>query len=395
MHDELSVRQQAIRLRLAGERIEHICRSLQRSEAWLHKWWQRYLASGPEGLYDRSRANQHVVNRTPAHIERAVVSIRRRLAARATPQTRYRLVGAATIREELRALGYAPVPALRTIEEIVARAGLTCPPLRFARRLAQTDYPGPQARDSNELHQVDGVGPRYLKSDKPRYYFFTCKDAFDQAIYMELATNREMDTVLRFLVHAWQHLGLPEQVQFDNGREFCGWGRAARWLSRVIRLCLRLEVEPVFIPMGQPQRNGSIENFNGWFQPLLLGHQWRRPADVRRELRRVIATTNEQHVRPQLGYKTSAQYRRGKRLRKLPTKFSVDGQKLPLAAGKVTFIRLVSAQGHLEVLSQRFKVGKRLKFRYVKATIDTQNQVLKIYHKGRLIQRFAYKLHKD
>ena len=255
---------------------ENICRTLKRSKPWSHKWWKRYLALGPEGLYDLTRANQRVVNRTPPHIERAVISIRRRLAARATPQTRYSKVGAAQIRAELEALGYSPLPSLRTIERIVARAGLTCPPLRLAARLARSEYPSPRAQDSNQVHQVDVVGPRYLKGDSTRYYFLVCKDIFDQSVYLEFVHSRKMDVVLDFLVHAWQHLGLPEKVQFDNGREFCGFGYAARYLSRVIRLCLRLGIEPVFIPEGMPRRNGSVENFNGWFQPLLLQKPFRR-----------------------------------------------------------------------------------------------------------------------
>jgi len=113
------------------------------------------------------------------------------------------------------------------------------------------------------VHQVDVVRPRYLKGDKTPYYFLICKDAFDQAIYLELVKGCSMDGVLTFLIHARQHLGLPEKAQFDNGREFCGFGYSARSLSRVIRLCLRLEVEPLFIPPGKPQRNGSVENFNG------------------------------------------------------------------------------------------------------------------------------------
>ena len=159
MHNELADRQQAIRLRLAGESIDSICHTLKRTKPWFHKWWQRYLTSGPEGLYDLTRANRQVVNRTPPHIERAVLSIRRRLAARATPETRYTLLGAATIRRELEMLGLSPVPTTRTIERILERAGLSCPPLQLAPRLAQTDYPGPQARATNQLHQVDVVGP--------------------------------------------------------------------------------------------------------------------------------------------------------------------------------------------------------------------------------------------
>jgi transposase InsO family protein len=190
-----------------------------------------------------------------------------------------------------------------------------------------------------------------------------CKDIFDQSIYIEFVDSRKMDLVLDFLVHAWQHLGLPEQVQFDNAREFCGFGHVARFLSRVIRLCLRLAVEPVFIPKGKPQCNGSVENFNGWFQPLLLSRPFCRPCDVRRELRRLITTVNEQHVYVKLGGRTAVQYRRSKQLRKLPADFTVEG-KLTITVGKVTFIRLVSAQGTVRVLGQSFKVGKRLKYQY-------------------------------
>jgi transposase InsO family protein len=393
MKDELSVRQTAIRLRLAGESVESICRTLKRSKTWFHKWWQRYLESGPEGLYDLTRGHCQVVNRTPPHIERAVISIRRRLAARATPQTRYSQIGAAQIRAELEALGSSPLPCLRTIERIVARAGLSCPPLRLASRIAGNQYPGPQARDSNHVHQVDVVGPRYLKGSSTRYYFLVCKDVFDQSIYVEFVDSRKMDLVLEFLVHAWQQLGLPEKVQFDNGREFCGFGHAARFLSRVIRLGLRLEVEPVFIPKAKPQRNGSVENFNGWFQPLLLNRPFRRPGDVRRELRRLMTTVNEQHVHLKLGGRTATQYRRGKRLRKLPANFTIE-QKLPVTAGKVTFIRLVSVQGTVNILEQSFKVGKRLKFQYVKVTIYTKYQRLKVYHQGKLVKEFPYPLSK-
>jgi hypothetical protein len=255
MGNELSDRQAAIRLRLAGESITNICDTLKRSESWFPKWWKRYLALGPEGLYDLTRANQRVVNRTPPHIERAVISTRRRLAARATPQTRYSRVGASQIRAELEALGYLPLPGLRTIERIVARAGLTCPPLRLSPQLARSEYPGPRAQDTKQMHQVDGVGPRYLKGASTRYYFLVCKDVFDQSVYLEFVNNRKMDTVLAFLVRAWQHLGLPEKVQFDNGREFCGFGKRARYFSRVIRLCLRLGVETCV----HPPRNGATQ----------------------------------------------------------------------------------------------------------------------------------------
>ena len=60
--------------------------------------------------------------------------------------------------------------------------------------------------------------------------------------------------------------------------------------------------------------------------------------------------------------------------------------------GKVTFIRLVSAEGNINILEQKFKIGKRLKFQYVKATLYTKHQTLKVYLKRRLVKQFDYKL---
>jgi hypothetical protein len=92
MNNELTDRQFAIQWRLADEPVEAICHRLKRSEKWFHKWWQRYVAEGPDGLYDLSRAPQTVVDRIPPHVERTIVSIRRRLEAHATPETRYQRI---------------------------------------------------------------------------------------------------------------------------------------------------------------------------------------------------------------------------------------------------------------------------------------------------------------
>jgi hypothetical protein len=106
-----------------------------------------------------------------------------------------------------------------------------------------------------------------------------------------------------------------------------------------------------------------------------------------------MPTVNEHHVHAHLGHRTAVQHRDSKRLRKLPADCQLhQHKKLPLSVGKVSFIRLVSAKGTFNILSQQFKVGKHLKFQYVKATLYTKRQVLKIYHKGRLIKQFDYKL---
>jgi putative transposase len=394
MSDELTARHRAITLRLAGRPVKSICDALGRTRAWFHKWWRRYLESGTEGLYDLTRAN-HRAQRIPPELERTILSIRRRLQAHAAPATRYSLVGAHAIRAELKALDVRPLPAARTIERVLQRNGLTAPRVRLAPLLPRQEYPGPQARASNQLHQVDLVGPIYLKGSGRRYYIWVGKDAFDGAVCLRLAYSRRMDEVLWFLGECWKDLGRPARVQLDNARELCGWGASARYLSRVIRLCLRFGVEPVFIPEGEPQFNGGVENFNGWFQPRLFQRRFTRPGDLRRELARLQGAVNAQHVHPRLGGLTPEQHRRGLRLSKLPASFVVPTGRLPLAEGRVTFIRRVSPTGTVTVLSQSFRVGKRHRGLYLRLVVDTGRGRLTAYLNGRVLRRWPYKLFND
>jgi Homeodomain-like domain len=277
MNDDLSARQRAVSLRLGGRSVPEICRVLGRSEAWFHNWWRRYLEFGAEGLYELTRANHHVATRIPPELERALLSVRRRLEAPTGPGSRYRLTGASAILAELQALHVHPLPSLRTIDRVLQRNGITLPRLRRPRLLPRQVYPTPQADQSNELHEVDLVGPIYLKGRRQRYYIWVCKDAFDGAVCLRLAHSRRMDEVLAFLGECWKTLGRPRQIQFDNAREIVGWGRSARSLSRVIRLCLYFGIVALFIPPGEPQYHGSAENFNGSYVtvPSLSG---RRPA---------------------------------------------------------------------------------------------------------------------
>ncbi|HKB37553.1 MAG TPA: integrase core domain-containing protein [Gemmataceae bacterium] len=155
---------------------------------------------------------------------------------------------------------------------------------------------------------------------------------------------------------------------------------------------LRFGVSPVFIPEGEPQFNGSAENFNGWFQEPLFQHHFRRPGDLRREPTRLQEAVNTQHVHPRLGGQTPAQHRRGLRLQKLPASFVVPTGRLPLAEGRVPFLRRVSWAGTVTVRSQSFRVGKRHRGLYLRLVVDTGRGCLTAYLNGRILQRWPYKL---
>ena len=389
MNNELADRQQAIKLRLAGRSVEEICQMLGYSRKWFHLWWRRYRSQGPNGLFDLTRSNVQSRRISP-ELERTIVGVRRRLVSQTHPETRYSLIGASSIVAELQVLHIHPLPSVRTVERVLERNGETVPKVHLAPYLARSTYPKPQANYSNQLHQVDAVGPLYLKGNRQRYYIFTCKDVYDGAVYQKLYRSRKMEVILDFLGECWKHLGIPEQVQFDNAREVVGWGPAARYLSRVLRLCLRFGVEPLLIPPGQSQHNGSIENYNGWFQVRLFQRHYSRVSAFRCELHRLQETVNTQHTQPRLGGLTPAQHRRHIKIRKLPPNYVVPTEPLQIAAGHITFFRQVTAHGNVHLLSQTFYVGKRVKGEYVKVQLDTKRAQLTVYRQGRIFKRWPY-----
>ena len=187
MSAEFYLRQRAVRQRLAGKPVTFICRQLERSRDWFYKWWQRYQEQGADGLRDRSCAPKTSPGQLPTEVKQAVVAIRDRLVRRHGSRDRYRLAGAATIRHELESLGYCPLPSLRAIGRVLQQTDRTSPAFGLQPTRPIAAYPGPKATRSNHVHQLDLVGPRYLKGRRSRYYFLVYKDVYDQAVYVVAA----------------------------------------------------------------------------------------------------------------------------------------------------------------------------------------------------------------
>lgn len=289
MSRELWLRQQAIRFTYAGWSVSGICAHLARGRDWFDKWWKRYLAEDRGGLRARSPAPHTGRAAWAPEVRQAIVTIRDRLMQRHGPRERYRLAGAPTIRHELAGLGSAPVPSLRTIERVLHAAGRTAPAFRPQPCAASVAYPGPRATHSKAVHQLDLIGPRYLRGARRQGFLLVYRDSSDHAGYVEFQPKPKLDTVLAFVVHAWQRLGLPAVLQVDN-RELFGRTRHPGALNRFVRLALRVGVELTFIPEHEPWRNGAIEHFNGWWQERLCALPLHSPAQVRRELAALMTT---------------------------------------------------------------------------------------------------------
>lgn len=389
MLSEMPLRQRAIRLKQAGWSVSWICRRLERGRDWFYKWWGRYAGEGAAGLRERSRAPHTAQRVCPPDMRQAILEIRDRLVRRHGPRGRYRLAGAPTIRYELACLGYETLPSLRTIERVLQSEGRTSPAFRPQPRATSSDYPGRPATHSNQLHHMDLIGPRYLKGSRRQWFFLVYRDSYDHAVYVEFQPKPKMEGVLDFVVRAWQRLGLPDRLQVDNSELF-GLTSHPGSLSRFVRLALWVGVELTFIPEHEPWRNGAIEWFNGWLQERVLSIPLRSAAQVHREVGALMMTCWEEHVHPNLNFQTTAQVRRHLTRRTVPHNFSEHRQPLPVAIGRVVFMRRVRPSGRITILGVKFHIGKRLAQHYVLARLYTRTMTLKVFSQGRLLKQFEF-----
>jgi len=305
------------------------------------------------------------------------------------PRERYRLAGAPTIRHELACLGYDPLPSLRTIVRILQAGGRTSPAFRTQPCASSSSYPARCATHSNQRHQVDLIGPRYLKGSRRQWFFLVYRDVYDGTVFVEFQPKPRLETVLAFVVRAWQRLGLPDILQVDNSDLF-GQTSHPGSLNRFVRLALLVGIDLTFIPEHEPWRNGSIEHFNGWLQERLLVIPLHSPAQVRRELTAMMDTCFHEHIHPHLNFQTTAQVRKNLSPRTLPHNFRRHLKPLPVAIGRVTFIRRVRPSGRITILGVKFKVRKRLAHQYVSAILYTRTMLIKIYSQGHLLKQFDF-----
>jgi len=161
--DEAEQRRRAIEMLREGRRPSEVARKLGRSRQWLAKWRRRFEEAGPAGLREHSRAHRTHPQTTPERIVRAVLAARARLA-RHRGRQRFAGSGADAVAWELELAGVRPLPARRTIERILQRAGKTAHPARPApHERTGGAYPAPRAERPGDLQQTDLVGPRHLR----------------------------------------------------------------------------------------------------------------------------------------------------------------------------------------------------------------------------------------
>lgn len=371
-----------------GERPETICATLGHSRVWLYKWINRYDVDNPAWNIEQLRKPHTQANRTPAEIEEIVKLMRLSLYNQDV------FCGAQAIRWELEEMCVHPLPSLRTINRILVRNDLTH--RRTGRYQSQHRlYPYLTAPTPNQVQQADFIGPFYLQHRARRFYSLNNVDIATGRTAVEPVVSRSSQTVVDAFWSMWWRLGMPHHIQVDNEMVFCGSPRYPRTMSAFVRLCLLQGIEPWFIPVKEPWRNGVVEKFNDHFRYKFL---------------RKVALSDAVDLKNQallFEDKHNRCYRYSKLQGRTPLVALQDSQALliyppkeqppqiPLAKptqGQYHLVRHIRSNLALNIFGERFPVSADLMYEYVIATIDVKEQKLKLYHDNIQVEEFDYTL---
>lgn len=167
---------------------------------------------------------------------------------------KHALVGADAIYYELQELGITPLPPPRTIHAWLKQADPIQERRGKAKKPSNPTYPVLDCRAVNDIQELDLKGPLYLQGSSQKYYLATLRDVYSKKVAIQALSCKKMEAIIDFLVASWRKIGCPKRLQMDNGLEFRGSNRYPRSLGLLLKACLDLSVEPVFIPTHEPWR---------------------------------------------------------------------------------------------------------------------------------------------
>lgn len=171
------------------------------------------------------------------------------------------------------------------------------------------------------------------------------------------------------LLERWQHDGLPAYAQFDNDTVFQGAHQFADTVGRVSRLCLQLNVTPVFVPPLEHGMQNLIEGFNAlWQAKVWQRHRVNNLSELKALSDRYIAA----HRARGQSIADLAPARRP-----MPKSFRFD-PRAPLH-GCMIFIRRTDTTGHVHMLGQRFAISPSWLHRLVRCEIDFDHHYIRCF----------------
>jgi len=379
--EEINKRKEAIDLWLKGKKIKEISLKLNRSRQWVHKWINRYNASPDhEWFKSFSRSPKTNPKGITQELEEQVINFREKLCGQKYSQT-----GATSIQYEFYKSGIEP-PPVWTINRILKRNNLIFKSLEKTKR--SVAYPNLYF----SCHQIDLVGPRYLKGGF-RYYLFNLIDIETHFAMVWPVLGKSADHLIQGIITFWQNFGFPDCLQMDNELAFRGSNRYPRALGIILRFILSQGVIPLFIPPAEPWRNGIIEKFNDISQSKFITSQlFDNFEQLKGEAVNFSSFHNQNHR-----YSTQGNRTPNEMIRYMlpPIKLSKEfilPEIIPLEEGSIIFIRFIRSDLKIVILGTTFHVKKELMYSYVVAELIIHIHTLLIKQDNIVHHRFYFEM---
>lgn len=312
---------------------------------------------------DHRLRSHHAPHRTPASIEARVLELRQLLAQDILGES-----GAARIHEVLLTAG-APAPAIRTIGRILVRHGRLDHRQRVRRSPPPPGWHLPPVRErAAELDLFDFIELLKL-ADGPLIDILTGVTLHGGSPVAWPLLRGTTAAVLECLVASWRLHGRPGYAQFDNDTRFQGAHQHRDVFGRVVRLCLHLEITPVFVPPREFGLQNAVEHFNGLWQRKV----WQRYRFATLEALSAITASYVAARRQRLAVRLGAAPAR----RPWPAEWEWRPDQLP--AGIVIYIRRTSEQGTVTLLGRRWPIDPHWCHRLVRAEVDLGRQEIRCF----------------
>jgi putative transposase len=219
-------------------------------------------------------------------------------------------------------------------------------------------------------------------------------DLYSHSVFIESQRTKQDRQIAGSLLRCWKVMGPPDFLQMDNELSFRGSNRYPRSFGIVIRLCLHFGVQPVFIPISEPWRNGVIEHFNDTYNRKFFRRQWFHSyLYLKRQSKGFQQFHNKNHHYSCLNGRTPNQFSEIYGFH--PTTIGPN-TKLPkldaIPDGNVIVIRFIRSDRQLDIFGEKFSVPRDLIYSYVKAVIVTDIHTLQLYLGDQLVKTFDYQL---
>jgi len=234
-----------------GANISRLCREFGISRSVGHKLLSRYKSEGISVISPRSRKPKAHPLAVTAEMVCAVVAMREK----------HPHWGARILRELLcEEYQSSEVPSSRTIDRILARAGLVVKKRRSPGSWLDT-HPIERPDKPNKLWSVDFKGWWWTKS-KTACFPLTIRDGYSRyLIDIRALDGTGFEKTKAVFEEAFERFGLPEEILSDNGAPFASV-LALQGLTRLSAWWIKLGIRPRRILPACPFMNGSHERMH-------------------------------------------------------------------------------------------------------------------------------------